>query len=317
MEPSLLDRSALNTCHFTYDGVEFDFLIDKAEKIITLNVEKTGAWEQNQLSLYRRFIPDYGVLIDVGANVGVNSIFAKKRIPSARVISIEASEGNFKILDENVEGTGIEAHFLAIADHDGTIKFAGAGTNAKISEHGVSVPCSMLDSFARDIPNIDLIKIDVEGFTDVVLSGAKETLRKTYRAIVEFSVGDVRNRFGGDINVEEHFETLMRQFDFPHIYYISRDDGLIKMENATDLLEILSIEHNVGDLLFSREPEPCISLVGYLLRKTKILMQHNHRALTAIHRIEKRAVKTAPAPPRVATPPKKKTAMHRLLHIFR
>lgn len=311
-----MDRSELKTCHFTFEGVEFDFLIDKTEQIITQNVEKTGAWEQNQLSLYRRFIPDNGVFVDVGANVGVNSIFAKKRVPSARVISIEASENNFDILRDNADGTGIETHFLAIADHDGTIKFAGAGTNAKISEHGVSVPCSTLDSFARGIPNVDLLKIDVEGFTDVVLSGAKDTLQKTNRAIVEFSVGDVRHRFEGNINVEEHFEMLIKQFDFPHVYYISRADGLILLESATDLVEILSIEYNVGDLLFSREPEACISLVGYLLRKTKILMQHNHRALTAIRRIEKRPAKPAPTPRPTPQVPPRKTALQRLLRIF-
>lgn len=315
----MLDRSALNVCHFTFEGVEFDFLIDKTEQIITQNVEKTGAWEQNQLSLYHRLIPDNGVLIDIGANVGVNSIFAKKRIPSARVISIEASEQNFALLSQNVDGTGIEAHFLAIADHNGTIKFAGAGTNAKISEHGVSVPCSTLDSFAADIHRVDLVKIDVEGFTDVVLSGAKETLQKTRRAIVEFSVGDVRNRFAGNINVEEHFDMLIKQVGFPHVYYISREDGLIGMESATDLVEILSLEHNVGDLLFTREPESCISMVGYLLRKTKILMHNNHRALTAIHRMQARPVKPAPAPKLVSKPitPPKKTAMQRLLKIFR
>ncbi|WP_320196958.1 FkbM family methyltransferase [Agrobacterium rosae] len=276
----------LNTCHFSFEGVKFDFLIGASEKIITENVVATGAWEQNQLCLYRGYLPDNGVMVDIGANVGVNSIFAQKRIPTATIHAIEASQDNFAVLSRNVEGAGINAHFLAIADHDGKIRFAGSGTNAKISENGVEVPSAKLDTFACDLTHIDLLKIDVEGFTDVVLSGAAETLRKTRRAIVEFSIGDIQERFGGSVAVEEHFAQLLRSMAYPYVYYISRNDGLVKLDNASDLLEMLSIEHNVGDLLFSRQIEPSISFSGLLTRKIKTLMTHNHNLLVAVRRLD-------------------------------
>jgi FkbM family methyltransferase len=281
-----MNEDDLNTCHFSFEGVEFDFYISASEVIITQNVLTTGAWEQNQLCLYRSYIPDDGVMVDVGANVGVNSMFAKKRIPTATIHAIEASQDNFKILNKNIEGTDIKAHFLAVADHDGTIRFAGSGTNAKISENGVEVPAAKLDTFAKDLRHIDLLKIDVEGFTDVVLSGATDALRKTRRAIVEFSIGDVTQRFGGSVSVEDHFEQLLRNIPYPYAYYISRNDGLVKMDNASDLIEILSIEHNVGDILFSHQKEASISFSGFLTRKIKILMTHNHNLLTTVRRLD-------------------------------
>ena len=45
-----------------------------------------------------------------------------------------------------------------------------------------------LDDYARDIPSIYLVKIDVQGFELEVLEGAKETLRKTDHVFVEAAI---------------------------------------------------------------------------------------------------------------------------------
>lgn len=273
---------ALKTCRLSYDGIEFDFLIDESERIISPNVERTGVWEQNQLCLYRGFIPDNGVMVDIGANVGVNAIFAHHRVPSARIVAVEASHENFDVLRQNVEETGIEVHHLAIADRDGTIGFAGSGTDAHISEDGVDVPCKTLDSFTAAFEKIDLLKIDVEGFTDLVLASSSETLSKTERAIIEFSAVDIEKRFGADFDVHSHFAELWDRISFPHIYYISRRDGLVSVSGVGDVIDLLSIEFSVGDLLFSRRESPAISVSSFTLRRVKELMAQNHTRATDI-----------------------------------
>jgi len=270
---------------FNYDGVSFPFVIGQQETIISETVEATGVWEDNQLSLYERIIPDRGVFVDVGANVGINSIFAKSKRPDARVVAVEPEPGNFARLKNNCADTGIELHNVAIADHQGSVGFAGTGTNAHIDSDGEhQVPCDTLDAFVESlgVDSIDLLKIDVEGYTDVVLSQATETLRRTRVAIIEFSHGDILSRLESlgqaSDRALEHSEALMdrlRPF-FPFFYYISRRDGLVQLEKTSDLFEIMFSEAIVGDVLASREPRPSISGLAYAFRNILELKRENH-----------------------------------------
>jgi FkbM family methyltransferase len=272
---------------FSFAGVHFPVRIDEAETIISKTIESTGVWEANQLCLYNRLVSDGEVFVDIGANVGINSLFMSRVVPSARVVAIEASPLNHELLKKNISGSPIESHCLAIADLDGEITFSGSGTNAKIGAgvdgtSGYKVPARKLDTLVEElrIDHIALLKIDVEGYTDVVLSGADEALKKTRRVIVEFSIGDIVDRFKCDVvgvvaKFSELFDVLSAQF--PHLYYISRGDGLIEINNAVDLNDLLLIEEKVGDILGSREPMPgSITQSNFLLRKINQLLPENH-----------------------------------------
>jgi hypothetical protein len=55
-----------------------------------------------------------------------------------------------------------------------------------VSESGaLNVPCETLDSELSNIPGIDLLKIDTEGYETHVLQGGSETLKKTRRIALE------------------------------------------------------------------------------------------------------------------------------------
>jgi FkbM family methyltransferase len=287
----MADDKLLN---FNYEGVVFPFVIDGEEEIISQTVESTGVWEENQLSLYEAVIPENGLFIDVGANVGVNSIYAKMKRRNARVIAVEPEPRNFQRLSQNCASLQIELHNMAIADHRGSIGFAGTGTNAHIAASGEHlVPCDTLDGFTErlGVGTIDLIKIDVEGYTDVVLSKAEGTLSRANCAIIEFSHGDILSRLETlqqpASKVLAHSEAL---FDvlrphFPYLYYISRRDGLVKLDDTSDLFEIMSSEASVGDILAARVVMPAISALGFAFRNILELKHQNHLRLLEIERL--------------------------------
>jgi len=279
---------------FRYDEVSFEFEIDSREEIISKNIESTGCWEKNQLCLYKDLIGKSGVFVDIGANVGINSIFAKHSLPMARVIAVEPEPQNFATLARNVGRSGIELHNLAIAATDGEIGFAGTGTNAHLTSDAdaIKVPCVTLDGFTQPIEHIDLMKIDVEGFTDLVLSEAGATLPRVDNIIIEFSYGDIELRLrslGHDhftrsdviAHSEELFDALRPHFK--HFYYISRSAGLIEMQDTKDLFEIMLIEAAVGDILATKAPvKESISDRAFAFGAILELKQHNHLRMAEI-----------------------------------
>ena len=290
---------------FNYEGVVFPFVIDEKEMIISQTIETTGVWEANQLSLYESIIPENGVFIDIGANVGVNSIYAKIKRPTARVVAVEPEPRNFGRLSKNCADFSIELHNMAIADHRGSIGFAGTGTNAHISpdaEH--RVPCDTLDNFTAslEVETISLIKIDVEGYTDVVLSNADETLSRTKVAIIEFSYNDILSRLRvldqPASKALEHSEELFDRLrpHFSYIYYISRREGLVKLDNTSDLFEIMFSEASVGDILAAREPMSSLSAIAFAFRNILELKRQNHLRLLQVEELR------ANGSPKVAKP---------------
>jgi FkbM family methyltransferase len=279
----------LKTLVFDYGGVSFPFKINEKEVIISENVEKTGGWEQNQLSLYDELIPDSGVMIDIGANVGVNSLFAHYLKPKARIVAIEASSENIIVLKQNTKQTTIEVWPVAISNRDGFIEFSGSGTNAHIGSgpHAYKVESKTLDSATKEIGEIDLLKIDVEGYTDLVLSEGSETTGKSKNIIIEFSIRDIRERFGDHASAQEHFSELWEKLPhFPYKYYISRGDGLVELASVADLNELLSLEHEVGDVLFSLTKRNSITIGGFAIRRIHDLMKQNHFRILEIQALQ-------------------------------
>lgn len=125
-------------------------------------------------------IPNKRTFIDVGANVGIWSFHYYNKFN--RVVSYEPSKQNLECLKANIEDkTDIRAK--AIADFIGEAEFHQAGKNCgdgKLCRPGINpsytVPVVTLDS--ENLTEVDLIKIDVQGWEYEVLNGARNILHK-------------------------------------------------------------------------------------------------------------------------------------------
>jgi FkbM family methyltransferase len=150
-----------------------------------------------------------GVFVDVGANVGVYTLHAARRVgPSGKVFFFEPTMETYERTCENVRLNGfanIKGFQKAVADQEGTVDFMvcesnnsnyiGTGLLSEESRESVevrTVPVDTIDALAarENLEKADLIKIDAEGAETLVMKGAVNLLRKS-RPSVLFESGFV------------------------------------------------------------------------------------------------------------------------------
>lgn len=138
------------------------------------------------------------ILWDIGANIGVYSLFAANR--KIRVISFEPAPSNFYLLSKNIEindfDDRISAFCIAFSDHTRLDEFymQNSHLGCSLSTFGEAIDSQgktfvpsfkkamlgfsidyFIQTFSPLFPNH--IKIDVDGAEDRIIEGAKETLK--------------------------------------------------------------------------------------------------------------------------------------------
>ena len=156
--------------------------------------------------------PD-SVLWDIGANVGVYSLYAAMH-KGASVVAFEPSAVNYHILAKNIQLNGlrdrIAAYCIALSDRSGLgilsipSSSAGAAQNQFVRAHSPSSKAGAeyghgmvgfsVDSFIElfDPPFPNYIKIDVDGVEPEILCGARVTMSdpRLQSVMVELSIDD-------------------------------------------------------------------------------------------------------------------------------
>ena len=139
------------------------------------------------------------VLVDVGANVGMYTVWAAKT-RGLRVYAFEPEAQNYGLLNRNIVlnglGGSVKAYCVALSDQAGfselhLSEFRAGGSCHSLGEqvdfkHQPAKPAfsqgcisARLDDLVRDgvVPAPQHIKIDVDGFEPKVIAGAAEVLR--------------------------------------------------------------------------------------------------------------------------------------------
>ena len=128
---------------------------------------------------------DNAVILDVGASYGfLSSVWALSSSKRGQVFAFEASPDVFTVAKTTARKNGLENLTYinqAVYNFDGRVLIQPFdGTRALITDDhaGAEVECITIDSFCeqRDIHNIDLIKIDVDGPEYEVLQGAQKVM---------------------------------------------------------------------------------------------------------------------------------------------
>ena len=200
------------------------------------------------VDIVARYLPSDAVILDVGANVGVTSaIFAISR-PEATIYSFEPSPETFGFLCDTVRPFGnVKASRVAMSDKPGTMRFYDNETSASASHLSISgnslggssieVSVSTIDQFVkeRSINQVNLIKIDVEGFEPDVISGARQTIER-HRPAVFVEVNSFTLIAYRNFNPRAFVESLMAMFPFTYWF----DQGTPKrLQSDGDLLTFI------------------------------------------------------------------------------
>jgi len=130
------------------------------------------------------------VIVDVGANIGLASIYWTRQWPQAELTCFEPDPTLFGLLTWNIAKHGAAAATLvnkAVADFNGAAPFRlEGGASGRVSEREGSklVQCVRLGPYL-DKP-IDLLKIDIEGAEADVLADCSSGLKNVRHLFVEY-----------------------------------------------------------------------------------------------------------------------------------
>ena len=139
-------------------------------------------------------------VVDVGANTGYYTLIAGIANDASRILAIEPVPRVCDLLRSNVERNGMgdrcEIVTAAVSSVSGSVSFHvphdDVPTSASLHTGGfrghagdlTEVPCRTLDELCASGEPVDLMKIDVEGFEDAALEGARSVLQHSRPALI-------------------------------------------------------------------------------------------------------------------------------------
>lgn len=216
-----------------------------------------GTFDPNELSWLETFLTGGMVFVDVGANLGIYTLFASRQVGSGgAVLALEPSSRDYNFLKANVESNGMtnvrafrlgasnvsgERDLLIAEDAYSGHNTFGSFAYEGVESRGIETVCiETLDELLRreGLKRVDVIKIDVEGHELAVLEGAQATLRTFHpsllveiaeRALIHqgFRGGDVLSylrgldyriyRFGQETGLPEGFNGQTWPFDSENV----------------------------------------------------------------------------------------------------
>ncbi len=154
-----------------------------------------------QMYVWQRYLRPDDLFIDVGANIGIYTIFALDI--GAHVVACEPDPHNYQRLTEHVRINGYSAELLnvALADRPGSLRLTQGldSYNHLVLDggEGIEVEARTLDDIIGD-RHVDGVKVDVEGAERLVLEGAEKALAEKRIALmqIEWSADEVQTTLG-------------------------------------------------------------------------------------------------------------------------
>jgi len=141
-------------------------------------------YQYHKYEAARRFCTSRRVAIDVGAHCALWSFWMARDF--AKLHAFEPKPDHVSCWTLNMEGVqNADLAQVALGPKRGTVGlFTGASSsgNTYVVEGGTGVEMRTLDSYAFE--NVDLIKIDCEGYEVFVLEGARDTLERCKPVVI-------------------------------------------------------------------------------------------------------------------------------------
>jgi FkbM family methyltransferase len=147
-------------------------------------------------------------ILDCGANVGIASLYFKRRYPLARITAFEADPNLAAMCRRNLQANGasdVDVQASAVWIENGRIEFIAEGSDSgviaavepSVTGQRIAVPAVRLRDFLRE--PIDLLKLDIEGAELAVLQDCRNVLDQVRNMTIDLHEFDPAHRQTGDV----------------------------------------------------------------------------------------------------------------------
>jgi FkbM family methyltransferase len=180
-----------------------NYILPNIKENVGFEIYINGQYETDTHELLLSIIPFNGTFLDLGANIGSILIPVCKCRPDINALAIEAAPWLFGYLKRNVEINQLKMVKLfnfALFDKDDCEmdffspedKFGKGSLSPVFTSNGVKVYTKKIDTFLTEmqLKQVDVIKIDVEGFEYFVFKGAEKLLGNMNAPIIIFEFVD-------------------------------------------------------------------------------------------------------------------------------
>jgi FkbM family methyltransferase len=211
---------------------------------------RSGAYEDNVVAVFRRFLRPGMSAVDVGANVGFFTMLAASLVgPDGYVLAVEPNPENMKLLEASRRANAFDQVTIALTaagKQTGVLVLNPSfsnGTTSELSDSiesaltGQLVPSFRLDDIVPQERHIDFVKMDAEGAEYSVLLGSQETIARCRPVLVsEFSPGLLEGISGVDGHTY-----LTHIADMGYTFSVIEEDGSLT-SYASDLDAVVDVQ---------------------------------------------------------------------------
>ncbi len=178
----------------------------RGDSLIGNLVKTRGEYEARVLPLFVESIPQGGTVLDVGANIGIYTLSAARKVGvDGRVFAVEPVAKNVQSLCAGVVGNGfrnVSILPVAASAQAGVVPMLrhANSSNGIVDVHAdpaladAFAPSQQIDFLLNGLDRLDVIKVDIEGHEPVVWPSLDALVRK-HRPLVftEFNPTAIRN----------------------------------------------------------------------------------------------------------------------------
>ncbi len=253
----------------TYTIFETELLLAVApsfRSIVTTVLLGEGDWFEKEMEFWRSAIKPGMTVIDVGANVGVYTFSAARKVGSeGKVIAVEPFAECVSCLEETCKINNInwvKIYAGAASDRIGTANLSLHNANelneivseevARSLEPGsfAEVKCFTLDSLieTENLTEVNFLKIDAEGHEMSVLAGCNSILELFSPTIMYENIAGSK---GSNLPVAEYLQNKGYQLYYyqPYVQKVISIDSLENLPHQLNLIAIPSHKIPVTNIL--------------------------------------------------------------------
>jgi FkbM family methyltransferase len=206
-------------------------------------------FEKDEFQFMSKYVKKGAVVYDIGANIGLHSLYLSTVIGNGICYSFEPIKATFDSMKENVSINGFKnviPYNIALSDKEETLEmykskngydawnslggFQKIGNNQYDLEKVVCIPLDLFLQQNPDVKKPDFMKIDTEGWEMNVLKGAHDFLKNNSPVLMmEYAQRNLNLTNTKQIDLHDYLTSLgynLYQYDYKNDTFltVSRND---------------------------------------------------------------------------------------------